>query len=358
MQCSIGAQKHTSKVAEKTTLDDPVFNEELEFEGTLHELLSHGLHLKILDKDCLTRGDCLGELQVSLEPLRQHDVHEYSEVLPTQGSLSFSVTWTRMPAHLLETGTLRVHLQHASGLKSADRNGLSDPYAKLSLAGQQHKSKTVKRTLSPTWDETVEFKGVRCELLSEALQLDVFDYDFASKDDVLGHASVDLRALRGARQHDFVAELSGQGRVHLHISWAARGQLHEPTAPFTAPLGPRHAPPAGPSADHAVPAGGLVDHDNHLPQRQQELLAPRGRTPQAQPLSVPLGPRPFGPPPPTVQVPESRGGSPLPSGSKVASHAAVAPAGIVVKGSKSAREVASASSSGKRGGFLSRGTRS
>ena len=66
MQCSIGAQKHTSKVAEKT-LDDPVFNEELEFEGTLHELLSHGLHLKVLDKDCLTRGDSLGELQVSLE---------------------------------------------------------------------------------------------------------------------------------------------------------------------------------------------------------------------------------------------------------------------------------------------------
>lgn len=173
--------------------------------------------------------------KVSLEPLWHHDVHEYSEALPTQGSLSFSVTWARVPAHLLETGTLRVHLRHATGLKSADRNGLSDPYAKLSLAGQQHRSKTLKKTLSPTWDESFEFKGVLRALLSEALQLHVFDHDLVSQDDVLGHASVDLRALRqhGARQHDLVAQLSGQGCVHLHVSWAARGQLHAaPSAPL------------------------------------------------------------------------------------------------------------------------------
>ena len=301
--------------------------------------------------------------KVSLEPLWHHDVHEYSEALPTQGSLSFSVTWARVPAHLLETGTLRVHLRHATGLKSADRNGLSDPYAKLSLAGQQHRSKTLKKTLSPTWDESFEFKGVLRALLSEALQLHVFDHDLVSQDDVLGHASVDLRALRqhGARQHDLVAQLSGQGCVHLHVSWAARGQLHAaPSAPL-ARSNPRCAPSSpGSSADHAVPAGGLVGQESRLPQqqRQQELLAPRGRTPQAQPLSVPLGPRPFGPPPPTVQIPESRTDSPLPKSSRVASQAAVAPAGIVVKGSKGSREAASAGSSGKRGGgFLSRSMR-
>jgi hypothetical protein len=180
---------------------------------------------------------------------------------------------------------------------------------------------------------------------------------------VLGHASLDLRALRGgARQHDLVAELSGQGRVHLQVSWAARGQLHEPLAR----LGPRHAHPSpipspGSSADHAVPLGGVPDRDNRVSQRQRELQAPRGRTPQAQPLSVPLGPRPLGPPPPTVQVPESRGDSPLPRDSPrsgAASQAAAAPAGIVVKGAKGAREAASASSSGKRGGFLSRNKRS
>lgn len=73
-------------------------------------------------------------------------MHEYSQALTVQGSLNFSVTWARVPAHLLETGTLRVHLQHASGLKAGDRNGLSDPYAELSLAGQQHRSRTLKKS--------------------------------------------------------------------------------------------------------------------------------------------------------------------------------------------------------------------
>ena len=37
--------------------------------------------------------------------------------------------------------------------RAADRGGTSDPYVKLSLAGQQHKSKTIKKTLDPVWNE-------------------------------------------------------------------------------------------------------------------------------------------------------------------------------------------------------------
>ena len=49
-------------------------------------------------------------------------------------------------------GTLHVHLVSATGLKSADRNGKSDPYARLRLAGQQLRSKTLMETLEPRWD--------------------------------------------------------------------------------------------------------------------------------------------------------------------------------------------------------------
>ena len=51
-----------------------------------------------------------------------------------------------------EMGTLHVHLVSATGLKSADRNGKSDPYARLRLAGQQLRSKTLMETLEPRWD--------------------------------------------------------------------------------------------------------------------------------------------------------------------------------------------------------------
>lgn len=53
----------------------------------------------------------------------------------------------------------------AAGLKSADRNRKSDPFAKLSLAGQRAKSKTCMETLDPQWDEHFEFAGVRGELV-------------------------------------------------------------------------------------------------------------------------------------------------------------------------------------------------
>lgn len=342
VQASIGSQRKQSKVVDKTL--DPVWNEEFEFTGTLQELTSHGLHLKVFDKDMLTRDDLLGEVRVSLDMLLHRDVHEFSEALSTQGSLSFSVTWARVPPHMLESGTLRVHLQRASDLKAADRNGYSDPYVKLSLAGQSHKSKTIKKTLNPQWNETFEFSGVLRDLLAEALQLHVFDWDRATKDDPLGNASVDLRPLRRARQHDFTAELSEQGRVYLHVSWAAQGQAHEPM----------RSAAAGLSADQPVPAGGQVDRDRRVQQRQQELLGQRARAPTALPLAEPPGPRPLAPPPPPVQVPESPQRVVVGESGQLTQSAS----GIVVKGAAGAARGAPANSANtKRGGFLGRNRR-
>ena len=341
VQASIGSQRKQSKVVDKTL--EPVWNEEFEFTGTLQELTARGLQLKVFDKDRLTKDDLLGEVRVSLDALLHRDVHEFSEALTTQGSLSFSVTWARVAPHMLESGTLRVHLQRASDLKAADRNGFSDPYVKLSLAGQSHKSKTIKKTLNPQWNETFEFSGVLRDLLAEALQLHVFDWDRATKDDPLGNASVDLRPLRRARQHDFTAELSEQGRVFLHVSWAAHGQTHEL---------PRSSS-VGSSADQPMPSGGLSDRDRRVQQRQQDLLGQRSRVPMAQPLAEPPGPRPLAPPPP-VQVPESPHRVVVGESGQLMQSAS----GIVVKGAAGAARGAPANTaSTKRGGFLGRSRR-
>jgi hypothetical protein len=52
-------------------------------------------------------------------------------------------------ADLGGSGTLRITLSHALGLKSMDSNGFSDPYVKLSLGKHHVKSKTIKKTLNP-----------------------------------------------------------------------------------------------------------------------------------------------------------------------------------------------------------------
>ena len=59
-------------------------------------------------------------------------------------------------------GQLKVHLKRGVGLKSADRNGKSDPYVIVRCGGAEKRSRVVPRTLDPEWDETLEFEGTAC----------------------------------------------------------------------------------------------------------------------------------------------------------------------------------------------------
>ena len=73
-----------------------------------------------------------------------------------------------MPARLYAAHQPDISLEcqvSATGLKSADLNEKSDPYVRLTLAGQQAKSKTIMKSLDPQWDETFEFVGVRGKLV-------------------------------------------------------------------------------------------------------------------------------------------------------------------------------------------------
>ena len=134
------------------------------------------------------------------------------------------------PANLAGSGVLIVHLQQATGLKAGDRNGLSDPYVKLTLGRQTKKSKTISKTLNPTWDEAFEFRGVLRELLATPLQLECYDADTFTSD-FLGRADVHLAPLLqpavGRRQAPVTVPLSLQG--NLSVSYT---HLTLPTTPY------------------------------------------------------------------------------------------------------------------------------
>ena len=205
-----GKEVKKSKIIYKTL--DPVWNEMIEISTlSFDEVLRNGLHMKVMDKDTLTKDDPLGEIHVNLEPLRSVHTHEYSEPLPTRGSLTFAISWEPVAAEQVGSGTLHVTLHRAQGLKAMDRNGKSDPYVKLTLAGKTHKSKIIKKTLDPVWEESFKWSGVLRELSADPLQLHAFDYDFGSRDDKLGHASVDLRGLEGGEVREYAVQLSEQG---------------------------------------------------------------------------------------------------------------------------------------------------
>ena len=101
------------------------------------------------------------------------------------------------------SGVLEVHVQCADGLRAADSNGTSDPYAKVSVGTKDvHKrqTKVVPKSLDPRWDERLLFPGTLADFIEETLTIKVRDKDKGSFDDPLGEVNVRLGALDGLKR--------------------------------------------------------------------------------------------------------------------------------------------------------------
>ena len=144
----------------------------------------------------------------------------------------------------------------ACGLKSADSNGLSDPYAKLLLGKDKQQSKTLYKTLNPQWNEELHFKGRFETLVATPLRVQVFDHDRLSFNDPIGAAELDLSPFAvgidsgglegGARICCSVLLDDGQlspAEVFLEISWEFSDPFWVPS-PRIKPSQPAWASPA------------------------------------------------------------------------------------------------------------------
>nr|CAG4650135.1 EOG090X05OW [Sida crystallina] len=93
--------------------------------------------------------------------------------------------------HDSERSTLNITVVKCTGLPARDSNaGSSDPYVKLQLLpDKQHKVKTrvLRRTLNPVYDEDFTFYGIgENQLQSLTLHFVVLSFDRYSRDDVIG----------------------------------------------------------------------------------------------------------------------------------------------------------------------------
>ena len=70
--------------------------------------------------------------------------------------------------------------------------GTSDPYVKMRLGNQRHRSRIINRNLNPVWNESFSFTT---DSLSELLIFKVYDHDWGSLDDFMGRAAVKLEPL-------------------------------------------------------------------------------------------------------------------------------------------------------------------
>ena len=105
--------------------------------------------------------------------------------------------------------TLTVGIKQATDLRAADwamgGRGKSDPYATIMLNGREvGKTKTVKKSLNPVWDEVFQIKvsdaadlgGDTCQWAQSELTVRIFDYDLVGDNDFLGEVQFKDSALR------------------------------------------------------------------------------------------------------------------------------------------------------------------
>ncbi|CAM8880066.1 unnamed protein product [Rhodiola kirilowii] len=113
---------------------------------------------------------------------------------------------------------VKVEVIEAADLKPSDLNGLADPYVKGRLGSYVFRTRILKKTLAPKWQE--EFKVPICTWDSpNLLQFEVCDKDHFV-DDTLGDCTVNILDVRDGKRHDMWIPLKSikMGRLHLGVT--------------------------------------------------------------------------------------------------------------------------------------------
>ncbi|KAK0546129.1 Tricalbin-2 [Tilletia horrida] len=108
-------------------------------------------------------------------------------------------------------GYLTLTIVSAKNLRAADRNGKSDPYVKYRLNGKEvAKSKTIKKTVNPEWNEKLEEITVPSRVAAESI-IEVYDFDQLGAADPLGSAVLNLAELEPFESVERTLPLGGKG---------------------------------------------------------------------------------------------------------------------------------------------------
>ncbi|WFD05239.1 hypothetical protein MVES1_000567 [Malassezia vespertilionis] len=136
---------------------------------------------------------------------------------PLLNKIKVSCRYIPMDVHLepvesiVNQGALSIELIRADHLRSADRGGKSDPYVLFEDNGVVlAKSKTVKRSLHPVFNETLPEVNIKSRLTHD-YTFNVRDWDQVGSSDPLGIAHINLAELEPFVAHEQTYPLVGKG---------------------------------------------------------------------------------------------------------------------------------------------------
>jgi len=120
----------------------------------------------------------------------------------------------------------------AIGIKASDLNGLSDPYARITLLNSKfslvRQTRTIMKTLHPRWNENFWFHVVtssddKRRPSDRHLRVELYDYDRVTKDDFLASVDFDLMHLmtvnESPAQELVLPFQKGKGRLRCIVAW-------------------------------------------------------------------------------------------------------------------------------------------
>ncbi|XP_016150695.1 extended synaptotagmin-2 isoform X3 [Sinocyclocheilus grahami] len=121
-------------------------------------------------------------------------------------------------------GILRIHFLEAQDLVGKDKflggliKGKSDPYGVIKLGNQLFRSKIIKETVNPKWNEVYE--AYVYDHPGQNMEIELYDEDH-DKDDYLGSLTINVDELEKEQKVDewFVLDDVATGKLHLKIEW-------------------------------------------------------------------------------------------------------------------------------------------
>ena len=124
-----------------------------------------------------------------------------------------------------------VEMVAARGLRRMDLVS-SDPYAVVQCGASVQRTRTIRHTLAPEWNETVQFQIMNAD--SDTVSVQVFDEDFASKDQAMGEVDLDVKDFPQADEDikdswfalgPMVGCKEPMGEIRLKVSWQIKGAV-------------------------------------------------------------------------------------------------------------------------------------
>ncbi|CAF2842037.1 unnamed protein product [Rotaria sp. Silwood2] len=115
-------------------------------------------------------------------------------------------------------GSLQVTVVEARNLKDQDALGQNDAYIELYLdKDYKQRTKTIKDTNSPTWNETFTFNLQKGE---DTLHIKVYDDDVVGKDSI-GSGKLSLKKIQqaGGQLDDWI-------KLPAHLGLGSHGEVH------------------------------------------------------------------------------------------------------------------------------------